>query len=209
MPDCLLVDIGTTTHRHHPHGGRRAGAVGPDRSGAAPERRAGLYRRVAHAGRGGLPGGAAVGRALSARRGGVRPDRRRVPLAGRTGGGGLHRGRSGRPARRPASSPASGWPARSAPTRRCWTRRRSGRSRGRWRRPRSLLVADAVRRVHARHPRIATAVVTGLGDFIAAEAARRRGARGESRSPTGSATPRGPRRPRRSRGCWPTRTATA
>jgi probable H4MPT-linked C1 transfer pathway protein len=38
-----------------------------------------------------------------------------------------------------------------------------------------LLVADAVRRAHARHPRITTAVVTGLGDFIAAEAARRQG----------------------------------
>jgi probable H4MPT-linked C1 transfer pathway protein len=38
-----------------------------------------------------------------------------------------------------------------------------------------LLVADAVRRARARHPRITTAVVTGLGDFIAAEAARRRG----------------------------------
>jgi probable H4MPT-linked C1 transfer pathway protein len=38
-----------------------------------------------------------------------------------------------------------------------------------------LLVADAVRRARARHPRIATAVVTGLGDFIAAEAARRQG----------------------------------
>jgi probable H4MPT-linked C1 transfer pathway protein len=39
----------------------------------------------------------------------------------------------------------------------------------------ALLVADAIRRVHARHPRITTAVVTGLGDFIAAEAARRHG----------------------------------
>jgi len=38
-----------------------------------------------------------------------------------------------------------------------------------------LLVAEAVRRAHARHPRITTAVVTGLGDFIAAEAARRQG----------------------------------
>jgi probable H4MPT-linked C1 transfer pathway protein len=38
-----------------------------------------------------------------------------------------------------------------------------------------LLVADAVRRARARHPRITTAVVTGLGDFIAAEAARRQG----------------------------------
>jgi probable H4MPT-linked C1 transfer pathway protein len=39
----------------------------------------------------------------------------------------------------------------------------------------ALLIADAMRRVHARHPRITTAVVTGLGDFIAAEAARRHG----------------------------------
>jgi probable H4MPT-linked C1 transfer pathway protein len=39
----------------------------------------------------------------------------------------------------------------------------------------ALLVADAIRRVHARHPRITTAVVTGLGDFIAAAAARRHG----------------------------------
>ena len=38
-----------------------------------------------------------------------------------------------------------------------------------------LLVADAVRRARVRHPRITTAVVTGLGDFIAAEAARRQG----------------------------------
>ena len=37
------------------------------------------------------------------------------------------------------------------------------------------LVADAIRRVHARHPRLGTAVVTGLGDFIAAEAACRAG----------------------------------
>jgi (4-(4-[2-(gamma-L-glutamylamino)ethyl]phenoxymethyl)furan-2-yl)methanamine synthase len=37
------------------------------------------------------------------------------------------------------------------------------------------LVADGMRRVHARHPRLGTAVVTGLGDFIAAEAARRMG----------------------------------
>ena len=38
-----------------------------------------------------------------------------------------------------------------------------------------LLVAEAVRRARARHPRITTAVVTGLGDFIAEEAARRQG----------------------------------
>jgi probable H4MPT-linked C1 transfer pathway protein len=38
-----------------------------------------------------------------------------------------------------------------------------------------LMVADAMRRVHARHPRIGAAVVTGLGDFIAEEAARRLG----------------------------------
>jgi uncharacterized hydantoinase/oxoprolinase family protein len=37
------------------------------------------------------------------------------------------------------------------------------------------MVADALRRVHARHPRLGTAVVTGLGDFIAAEAACREG----------------------------------
>jgi len=37
------------------------------------------------------------------------------------------------------------------------------------------MVADAVRRVHARHPRLGIAVVTGLGDFIAAEAASRAG----------------------------------
>ncbi len=37
------------------------------------------------------------------------------------------------------------------------------------------LVADAMRRVHARHPLLGTAVVTGLGDFIAAEAACRAG----------------------------------
>jgi probable H4MPT-linked C1 transfer pathway protein len=37
------------------------------------------------------------------------------------------------------------------------------------------MVEDAVRRVRARHPRITTAVVAGLGDFIAAEAARRLG----------------------------------
>jgi probable H4MPT-linked C1 transfer pathway protein len=36
-------------------------------------------------------------------------------------------------------------------------------------------VADALRRVHARHPRLGTAVVMGLGDFIAAEAACRAG----------------------------------
>jgi probable H4MPT-linked C1 transfer pathway protein len=38
-----------------------------------------------------------------------------------------------------------------------------------------LIVADAVRRVGARHPRLDTAVVTGLGDFIATEAASRAG----------------------------------
>ena len=32
-------------------------------------------------------------------------------------------------------------------------------------------VAAAIRRVRARHPSLATAVVTGLGDFIAARAA--------------------------------------
>jgi uncharacterized hydantoinase/oxoprolinase family protein len=32
-----------------------------------------------------------------------------------------------------------------------------------------------MRRVLARHPRLDTAVVTGLGDFVAAEAARRMG----------------------------------
>ncbi len=37
------------------------------------------------------------------------------------------------------------------------------------------MVADAMRRVHAGHPRLGTAVVTGLGDFISAEAARRVG----------------------------------
>jgi probable H4MPT-linked C1 transfer pathway protein len=37
------------------------------------------------------------------------------------------------------------------------------------------LVADALRRAHSRHPRLGTAVVAGLGDFIAAEAARRAG----------------------------------
>lgn len=37
------------------------------------------------------------------------------------------------------------------------------------------LVAGAMRRVQARHPRLRIAVVTGLGDFIAAEAARRAG----------------------------------
>jgi probable H4MPT-linked C1 transfer pathway protein len=37
------------------------------------------------------------------------------------------------------------------------------------------MVADAIRRVYARHPRLGTAVVTGLGDFIAAEAACRAG----------------------------------
>ena len=38
-----------------------------------------------------------------------------------------------------------------------------------------LMVAHAMRRVRARHPMIATVVVTGLGDFIGAEAARRLG----------------------------------
>jgi probable H4MPT-linked C1 transfer pathway protein len=37
------------------------------------------------------------------------------------------------------------------------------------------LVVDSLRRVRARHPRLGTAVVTGLGDFIAAEAASRAG----------------------------------
>jgi probable H4MPT-linked C1 transfer pathway protein len=37
------------------------------------------------------------------------------------------------------------------------------------------MVADAIRRVLVRHPRLGTAVVTGLGDFIAAEAASRAG----------------------------------
>jgi len=37
------------------------------------------------------------------------------------------------------------------------------------------LVADGIRRVRARFPAAATAVVTGLGDFIAVEAARRAG----------------------------------
>jgi (4-(4-[2-(gamma-L-glutamylamino)ethyl]phenoxymethyl)furan-2-yl)methanamine synthase len=37
------------------------------------------------------------------------------------------------------------------------------------------MVADAIRRVHARHPQLGTAVVAGLGEFIAAEAARRAG----------------------------------
>ncbi|MGH7579354.1 MAG: hypothetical protein ACREM9_04225, partial [Gemmatimonadales bacterium] len=36
-------------------------------------------------------------------------------------------------------------------------------------------VAAALRRVRARHPALGVAVVTGLGDFIAAEAARRAG----------------------------------
>jgi uncharacterized hydantoinase/oxoprolinase family protein len=36
-------------------------------------------------------------------------------------------------------------------------------------------VAAAIERVRGRHPRIDTAVVTGLGDFIAAAAARRAG----------------------------------
>jgi (4-(4-[2-(gamma-L-glutamylamino)ethyl]phenoxymethyl)furan-2-yl)methanamine synthase len=36
-------------------------------------------------------------------------------------------------------------------------------------------VAEAVERVRARHPTLARAVVTGLGDFLAAEAARRAG----------------------------------
>jgi probable H4MPT-linked C1 transfer pathway protein len=36
-------------------------------------------------------------------------------------------------------------------------------------------VADAVRQVAGRHPRIGAAVVTGLGDFVAAAAARRAG----------------------------------
>ena len=36
-------------------------------------------------------------------------------------------------------------------------------------------MADGIRRVRARFPAAATAVVTGLGDFIAAEAARRAG----------------------------------
>jgi hypothetical protein len=38
-----------------------------------------------------------------------------------------------------------------------------------------LTVAEAGRRVATRHPRLRTAVVTGLGDFVAAEAARRAG----------------------------------
>jgi probable H4MPT-linked C1 transfer pathway protein len=38
-----------------------------------------------------------------------------------------------------------------------------------------MLVADAVRRVRAATPDATTAVVTGLGDFVAAEAARRAG----------------------------------
>jgi hypothetical protein len=38
-----------------------------------------------------------------------------------------------------------------------------------------LTVAEAMRRVATRHPRLRTAVVTGLGDFVAAEAARRAG----------------------------------
>jgi (4-(4-[2-(gamma-L-glutamylamino)ethyl]phenoxymethyl)furan-2-yl)methanamine synthase len=38
-------------------------------------------------------------------------------------------------------------------------------------------IAAAVERVRARHPSVATAVVTGLGAFIAAEAARRTGLR--------------------------------
>jgi (4-(4-[2-(gamma-L-glutamylamino)ethyl]phenoxymethyl)furan-2-yl)methanamine synthase len=37
------------------------------------------------------------------------------------------------------------------------------------------MVAGAIRRVRARHPHLRHAVVTGLGDFIAAEAARRAG----------------------------------
>jgi probable H4MPT-linked C1 transfer pathway protein len=36
-------------------------------------------------------------------------------------------------------------------------------------------VTDAIRRVQARHPRLDTVVVTGLGDFIAAQAASRAG----------------------------------
>ncbi len=36
-------------------------------------------------------------------------------------------------------------------------------------------IADAVRRVRGRHPGVGTAVVAGLGDFIATEAARRAG----------------------------------
>ena len=38
-----------------------------------------------------------------------------------------------------------------------------------------LTVTEAIRRVAARHPAVRTAVVTGLGEFIASEAARRAG----------------------------------
>jgi (4-(4-[2-(gamma-L-glutamylamino)ethyl]phenoxymethyl)furan-2-yl)methanamine synthase len=68
-------------------------------------------------------------------------------------------------------------------------------------------VAGAISRVRQRHPTITTAVVTGLGESIAAEAAWRSGlavtrlADGWARRPT-------PRRPPRWRACWPISAAT-
>ena len=64
-------------------------------------------------------------------------------------------------------------------------------------------VAGAISRVRSRHPRLELAVVTGLGDFIAADAARRVGIECRPARPTDWGTPRGPPRPPRSPGCLP------
>ena len=182
MPDAILIDIGTTSTDIIPISRRPGRRAGPHRPRAAAERRAGLHRRRADAGRGAGPRGAAAG-----------TDARRSRPRGSRSIGDAHR--LARPARtrrttrrrrptagRPrASSPASGWRGWSAPTARCSTMRRSTASPGRSPRRRSTLVADGIApgpRALARRRR--RAVVTGLGDFIAAEAARAGGARASS-----------------------------
>ena len=78
---------------------------------------------------------------------------------------------SGRPARLLASSRGSAWRAQCVPTATCWMTRRSTPSPAPWRMLRSGPLPRHSSGILERWPVITTAVVAGLGDFIAVEAA--------------------------------------
>ena len=137
VPDGILVDIGTTSTDIIPIEGGRVAARGR----TDPARL--LSRELVYTGAVRTPAEALLrevplwgGRAgVSAE--GFATDRRRARVAGAARTLGLHGADGRRPARRRASSPASGWRASSAATARCSTRRPSTPSPGRSPRPRS------------------------------------------------------------------------
>ena len=170
-PDAVLIDIGTTSTDIIPIAG---GTVGRDRTyrpGSTGVRRAGVHGSRADAGRGDREPGALswrVRRRLGRR---LRPGGRCPRLARDSFAGRLHIAdtrRSPGHARVCRGTPRASGLRRSRNAGRSWDlcdRRRAGRRADR-------AGGEAIRRVAARHRSLRTAVVTGLGAFLASAAAR-------------------------------------